>query len=132
MYPPAISYEVYKIERGLTLTGADQRAADKRAGEMAAALGHQWRALVRLLTLAAARDAWRRWNTPRRGVARPIPLHPVPPVPPGGANALRILGGMAAPQGPRSGPVRQHVGPAEGRPMLSPFPLIRRASSEWN
>ena len=98
MYPPAISYEVYKIERGLTLTGADQRAADKRAGEMAAALGHQRRALVRVLTLATARDAWRRWNASRRGVARPIPLHPVPPA----------------------------------APTWSPFPLIRRASSDWN
>ena len=80
MYPPAISYEVYKIERGLTLTGADQRAADKRAGEMAAALGHQWRALVRLFN-------------PGRGTRRVAPVehpqarcgqaHPVAPGAPG-------------------------------------------------
>ncbi len=98
MYPPAMSYEVYKIERGLTLTDADRRAADERAGEMAAALGHQWRALARLLTLAAARDALRRWNVPRRNAVGPIPSHPVPPA----------------------------------APVLSPFPLIRRASTDWN
>ncbi len=78
MYPPAMSYEVYRIEGGLTLTDSDQRVAAERAGEMAAALGHRWRALATLLNLAAARDALRRWNVPSRGAARPIPSHRVP------------------------------------------------------
>ena len=87
MYPPAMSYEVYKIERGLTLTGSDWRAADERAGEMAAALGRQWRALVRLVTLAAGRDALRRWNVSRCNAAGHIPLHAGAP---GGANVVAI------------------------------------------
>ena len=87
MYPPAMSYEVYKIERGLTLTASDQRAADERGGEMAAALGHQWRALAGLITLAAARDALRRWNVPRPQCCR---AHPDAPGAPAGANVVAI------------------------------------------
>jgi hypothetical protein len=77
MYPPGISYEVYRVERGLTLRAAEQRAADERAGEMAATVGRQWRALVRLLTFAGPRQALRLWNVPRRRAAKSTPLRPV-------------------------------------------------------
>ncbi len=35
----ALSYQLYKYEHGLPVTAAEQRAADVRAGEIAAALG---------------------------------------------------------------------------------------------
>jgi hypothetical protein len=42
-----MSYQVYKNEHGLPVSAAEQRAADERAGEVAAALHELWRCLGR-------------------------------------------------------------------------------------
>jgi hypothetical protein len=87
MYPPAMCYEIYRAERGLVHTDAERRAVDERAGEMAATLAGQARALAALLTLARPRRAWGRWNILSRNVTRPIPSRPAHS---GGAGAVTI------------------------------------------
>jgi len=72
MYPPATSYEIYKVERGLALTDAERRAADQRAGEVAAAMRRQSRALARLVTLAWLGNALRRREVLGRRSTSPI------------------------------------------------------------
>ena len=47
MFTP--SYQMYKYEHGLHVSAAEQRAADMRAGETAAALGELRLRLVRAL-----------------------------------------------------------------------------------
>ena len=43
----AQSYQMYKYEHGRHVSAAEQRAADERAGELAAALHELWRCLGR-------------------------------------------------------------------------------------
>ncbi|HTT91762.1 MAG TPA: hypothetical protein VMF65_19565 [Acidimicrobiales bacterium] len=87
MYPPAMSYQIYRVERGLALTDAERRAADEHAGHVAAALGGQWRALARLITLAGPRAALRRWDIFGRRTAGAVPVSPLHP---GGATIVAI------------------------------------------
>ena len=47
MYHPSIAYQVYRLERGLT--PSEQREADRRTGEMAAAIEHAYKSLARAL-----------------------------------------------------------------------------------
>jgi len=68
VFNPSFQYQIYQVERALVpLTPAEQRAADDRNGELAADLVSFGRALVRAVTLAGPREAWRR----RRSTARP-------------------------------------------------------------
>jgi hypothetical protein len=87
MYPPAISYEVYKVEHEIALTRAQRRAADEQAGRVAATLGQQWQAVVRVLTLARPRQRRREWNVVDQPASRQRPTRSLHP---GGANIVAI------------------------------------------
>ncbi|HTW08256.1 MAG TPA: hypothetical protein VME46_12135 [Acidimicrobiales bacterium] len=76
MYNPSTQYQMYRAERFLAMTPAQQRAADERAGEFAADMARLCRALVRAVTLAGPRDYWQRRSTSRRAprpLATPVP-----------------------------------------------------------
>jgi hypothetical protein len=54
-YDPRFAYQLYKLERGLT--PSEQRDADRRRGEMAAAIERACRSLTRAVAWAKAKTA---------------------------------------------------------------------------
>jgi len=54
-YDPGFAYRLYKLERGLT--PAEQREADRRRGEMAAAIEPACRSLTRAVAWSKAKMA---------------------------------------------------------------------------
>jgi hypothetical protein len=81
MYPPAVNYEIYKVEHGIALTSAQRQAADERSGRVAATLGGQWQAAVRALTLTRRLVRWRKpgpqGNVRSRDAREPVPTGPL-------------------------------------------------------
>ncbi len=60
MYPPSISYSMYKIEHGVALSDAERSAADRRDALVPAAMTRRSRALLRFVIRARLRDGLRR------------------------------------------------------------------------
>ena len=86
MYPPSISYSMYKIEHGVALSDAERSAADRRDALVPAAMKRRSRSLLRFVIRARLGDGL------RRGPARPGRTTP--------AIAPSVLGGQ------RFGPFR--------------------------
>ena len=55
MHDPRFAYQLYKLERGLT--PSEQREADRRAGEVAAAIERACRPLTRAMAWSKAKMA---------------------------------------------------------------------------
>jgi hypothetical protein len=76
VYNPSTQYQIYRAEQSLRyMTQAQQRAADQCAGELAADLAGFCQALVRAVTLAGPREAWRGRSVRR---ARALPALAAP------------------------------------------------------
>ena len=69
MYPPSISYSMYKIEHGVALSDAERSAADRRDALVPAAMTRRSRALLRFVTRARLHD----------GLGRPVAPRPLSP-----------------------------------------------------
>jgi hypothetical protein len=59
MYPPSISYSMYKIEHGVALSDAERSAADRRDALVPSAMARRSRALLRFVIRARLRDGVR-------------------------------------------------------------------------